>query len=137
LPIYAECGGFIYLGRSLAIGKELHAMTGVLPVDFILERKPQAHGYTVMETSGSSLFIDKGVSIRGHEFHYSRVAHVDGQFPMAYYVTRGNGINGKEDGLVYKNVVAAYTHVHALATPEWAPAMIRKAREYRFLRQRA
>jgi cobyrinic acid a,c-diamide synthase len=137
LPIYAECGGFIYLGRSLAIGKELHTMTGVLPVDFILERKPQAHGYTVMETSGASLFIDKGVSIRGHEFHYSRVAHVDGQFPMAYYVARGNGINGKEDGFVYKNVVAAYTHVHALATPEWAPAMIRKAREYRFLRQRA
>ncbi len=137
LPIYAECGGLIYLGRSLSVGTQRHAMTGVLPVDFVLEKKPQAHGYAVMETSGSSLFIDKGVSIRGHEFHYSRVAHVDGQFPMAYYVARGNGINGKEDGFVYKNVVAAYTHVHALATPEWAPAMIRKAREYRFLRQRA
>ncbi len=137
LPIYAECGGLIYLGRSLAVGTERHAMTGVLPVDFILEKKPQAHGYAVLETTGASLFIDKGVSIRGHEFHYSRVTHVDGQFPMAYYVTRGSGINGKEDGFVYKNVAAAYTHIHALATPEWAPAMVRKAREYKAFRREA
>ncbi len=137
LPVYAECGGLIYLGQSLAIGTDRYQMTGVLPVDFVLEKKPQAHGYTIMEANGSSLFLDKGVRISGHEFHYSRVARVDGQLPMAYYVARGNGINGKEDGFVYKNVVAAYTHIHALATPEWAPAMIRKAREYRFLRQGA
>ncbi len=137
LPIYAECGGLIYLGRSLAVGTQRHAMTGVLPVDFILGKKPQAHGYAVLEATGASLFIDKGVKIRGHEFHYSRVAHVDGQFPMAYYVTRGSGINGNEDGFIQNNIVAAYTHIHALATPEWAPAMIRKAREYKFLRQRA
>ncbi len=137
LPIYAECGGLIYLGRSLAVGAKRHAMTGVLPVDFVLEKKPQAHGYTVLKTTGASLFIDKGVTIRGHEFHYSRVAHVDGQFPMAYYVTRGSGINGSEDGFVQNNVVAAYTHIHALATPQWAPAIIKMAREYKALRQEA
>jgi cobyrinic acid a,c-diamide synthase len=46
-------------------------------------------------------------------------------------VIRGGGINGKGDGLAYKNVLAAYTHIHALGTPEWAPSMVKKAREYR------
>ncbi len=137
LPVYAECGGLIYLGRSLAVGTDRYSMAGVLPVDFVLEKKPQAHGYTVMEASGSSPFLDRGARISGHEFHYSRVAQVDGQLPMAYYIKRGHGINGREDGFVWKNVVAAYTHIHALATPQWAPAMITMARKYKRLRRRA
>ena len=49
LPIYAECGGLIYLGRSLTVGETIYPMTAVLPADFVLEKKPQAHGYTVLE----------------------------------------------------------------------------------------
>jgi len=131
LPIYAECGGLIYLGRSLSIAGKRYPLTGVLPVDFVLEKRPQAHGYTVLESSGSNPFLDRGVSVRGHEFHYSRIAQVDGQHPQAYRVERGFGVDGKGDGIVYKNIVAAYTHIHALATPQWAPAMVRKARAYR------
>ncbi len=56
---------------------------------------------------------------------------------MAYHVTRGGGINGTGDGLVYKNVLAAYTHLHALGTPQWAKAMVRKALEYRKHKQPA
>jgi cobyrinic acid a,c-diamide synthase len=130
LPLYAECGGLIYLGRSLSVGENRYPMTAVLPVDFVLEKRPQAHGYTVLESGGSSPFLDKGISIRGHEFHYSRTSHIDGSLPMAYDVQRGFGIDGKNDGIIYKNVVASYTHIHALATPEWAPAMVNKAREH-------
>ena len=46
---------------------------------------------------------------------------------MAYHMNRGGGINGKSDGIVYKNVLGAYTHLHALGTPEWAYAMVKKA----------
>ena len=137
LPIYAECGGLIYLGRSLSVGGERYPMSAVLPVDFVLEKRPQAHGYTVLEAGGAGLFLDEGVCIRGHEFHYSRVAYIDGRLPMAYHVERGQGIDGKGDGIVYKSIVASYTHIHALATPQWAPAMVRKAREYRKNTQRA
>ncbi len=112
-------------------------MTAVLPVDFVLEKRPQAHGYTVLESGGSSLFLDKGISIRGHEFHYSRISHIDGSLSMAYDVQRGFGIDGKSDGILYKNVAASYTHIHALATPQWAPAMVRKAREHHGHWQRA
>ncbi len=77
LPIYAECGGLIYLGRSLKVENSIYPMVSVLPVDFVLERRPQAHGYAVLEVGDSSPFIDKGVIIRGHELHYSRVVNLD------------------------------------------------------------
>jgi cobyrinic acid a,c-diamide synthase len=131
LPIYAECGGLIYLGTSLQVADKKYSMTGVLPVDFVLEKKPQAHGYTLLKTGENKGFLDKEVIIRGHEFHYSRVVNTTGLSPFAYEVNRGAGIDGKGDGLVYKNVVAAYTHIHALATPEWAPALVKKALDYR------
>ncbi|MGE5172222.1 MAG: cobyrinate a,c-diamide synthase [Betaproteobacteria bacterium] len=130
LPVYAECGGLIYLGRSLLVAGERYPMTAVLPLDFVLEKRPQAHGYSVL-TSSAGLFLDKGVSIRGHEFHYSRVTQIDEHLPMAYHVERGSGIDGRGDGIIYKNVLGSYTHIHALATPQWAPAMVRMARERR------
>jgi cobyrinic acid a,c-diamide synthase len=135
LPIYAECGGFIYLGRSLTVGDKSYPMTSVLPIDFVLEKRPQAHGYTVLETRIESPFIDNGVIIRGHEFHYSRPMTLEGLQPMAYHVSRGHGIDGKDDGMVYKNVLAAYTHLHALGTPEWSAALVKKALAYRKSKQ--
>jgi cobyrinic acid a,c-diamide synthase len=131
LPVYAECGGLIYLGRSLRVGEQTFPMTSVLPVDFVLEKKPQAHGYTILTAGSKSTFLDKGVIIKGHEFHYSRVVSSLGLPPLAYEVNRGGGIDGIGDGFVYKNVMAAYTHIHALGTPEWAGTMVRNAREYR------
>jgi cobyrinic acid a,c-diamide synthase len=110
-------------------------MTSVLPVDFVLEQRPQAHGYTILEVGSHSPFLDKGVLIRGHEFHYSRVVKTQHQLPYAYHVDRGLGIDGKSDGIVYKNVLASYTHLHALGTPEWAGALVRKALEFRKSRQ--
>ncbi len=137
MPIYAECGGLIYLGTSLTVGGKRFAMTAVLPLDFVLEKRPQAHGYTVLESGDGSPFLDKGITVRGHEFHYSRVVNLDDLPTMAYHVSRGSGINGKADGIVYKNVLASYTHLHALGTPEWAPAMIRSAFRHRSVKRHA
>ncbi len=131
LPIYAECGGLIYLGRSLAVENKTYPMTGVLPLDFVLESKPQAHGYTLLRAGKHSYFLDSGVIIKGHEFHYSRVVNDSRDSIFAYDVSRGVGIDGKRDGITYKKVVGAYTHLHALGTPEWAPAFVNRAREYR------
>jgi cobyrinic acid a,c-diamide synthase len=131
LPVYAECGGLIYLGRSLTIDGKKYAMTSVLPADFILEKRPQAHGYTVLEVKGPNPFFDSGALLRGHEFHYSRIVNLDELPESVFGVQRGVGIDGTTDGLLYKNVLAAYTHIHALGTPEWAQGLVKKAREYR------
>ncbi len=131
LPVYAECGGLIYLGRSLTIGEKKYPMTSVLPADFVLEKRPQAHGYTVLEVKRQNPFFDSGAMLRGHEFHYSRITNIHELSDAVFGMQRGVGIDGKADGLLYKNVLAAYTHLHALGTPEWAPGLVNKAREYR------
>jgi cobyrinic acid a,c-diamide synthase len=106
-------------------------MTSVLPADFVLEKRPQAHGYTVLEVTGENPFFDKGTVLRGHEFHYSRIVNSAELRESAFSMRRGHGIDDRSDGLIYKNVLATYTHLHALGTPQWAEGLVRMAREYR------
>jgi cobyrinic acid a,c-diamide synthase len=131
LPVYAECGGLIYLGRSLRLGDTVYPMTSVLPADFILEKKPQAHGYTQLEVTGPNPFFEMTGTLRGHEFHYSRIVNLEELHGMVFSMRRGHGMDGAGDGIVYKNVLATYTHLHALGSPLWAEGMVKKAREYR------
>jgi len=136
LPIYAECGGLIYLGESIMLDRTEYPLSGVFPVRFGLAKKPQAHGYTVLQVTGPNPFYPAGLEIKGHEFRYSTV--VDWQrdsAALALTMKRGVGFANGGDGLVYNNVLALYTHIHAAATPEWAPALVARAREYRHTRQ--
>ncbi len=129
LPVYAECGGLIYLGKGMRVAGEYFPLTGVFPVVFEMMKKPQAHGYTVLKVSGDNPFYEKGSEIKGHEFRYSKIAEWSGESKdLALSMTRGVGFAGGRDGLVYKNVLALYTHIHALGTPEWAESFIRKVR---------
>lgn len=144
LPVYAECGGLMYLGKSLVVEGKAYPMAGVFPVSFTLEKKPQAHGYTVVKVTGANPFFKRGTVLRGHEFHYSKVTtnkHLiksdkKGAVPpcdkelvtFAFKMQRGEGIAGGKDGLCYKNVFATYTHLHALGAPEWVKGMIKAAR---------
>ena len=73
-----------------------------------------------------------GTILKGHEFHYSRIQPDPGpQENLVFAVTRGAGLGGQREGLVYQNVLATYTHLHALGSPLWAPSLVRRAREYR------
>lgn len=131
LPVYAECGGLIYLGRNIALAGEVHELAGIFPVDFALEKKPQAHGYTRLLVDGANPFYPVGTRISGHEFRYSRVVSWPGDpVGLAAQMERGVGFAEGRDGLVHKNVLALYTHVHALGTPEWAPALVNRARVF-------
>ena len=132
LPIYAECGGLMYLGRSIVVEGRAHPMAGVFPVDFTMQKKPQGHGYTACRVDGDNAFFDQGVEIRAHEFHYSLPSSQDEkELSLVYKVLRGKGIFGDRGGLIHKNVLGTYHHVHALGTPEWAPAMLKAARHGR------
>ena len=128
LPVYAECGGLMYLGRNLEIKGHTYPMVQALPMDFKLERKPQGHGYTRLEVVGANPFYPPGITLRGHEFHYSRVTHFDlDPHSLVFAVSRGAGILDGKDGVCYRNVLATYTHVHAIGAPEWAEGLVRKA----------
>lgn len=131
LPIYAECGGLMYLGRELVMEGRAYPMAGVLPIVFGFSMKPQGHGYTIVSVEAENPFFEVGTELRGHEFHYSHVLQCDGaDRHTVFRMKKGAGVIGKRDGVAYKNVLATYTHLHALGTPEWAVAMVRNARAY-------
>jgi cobyrinic acid a,c-diamide synthase len=131
-PVYAECGGLMYLGEELVLEGKSFPMAGVLPLSFGLFKRPQGHGYTVVTVEGENPYYPVGTEIRGHEFHYSRVLRWSGsESDFVFKMQRGVGIHGDRDGLVHKNVLATYTHIHALGNPGWASALVRNAVAYR------
>ena len=132
LPIYAECGGLMYLGKELFLDGVTYAMADLLPITFGFSKKPQAHGYTIVMVEKNNPYYKVGMEIRGHEFHYSSVLKWDGEEKdLAFGLKRGSGLINNRDGVVFKNILATYTHIHAPGTPAWAEAMIRNAVGYR------
>jgi len=132
MPIYAECGGAMYLGRSVSVDDKEYPMTGFFPVSFNLKKKPQGHGYTILESDQSNPFFKYGTIIRGHEFHYSRITDCQkADMHFVFKVKRGYGFDGKRDGLCRRNVLSTYTHIHALGEPRWADALVSRAEAYR------
>jgi cobyrinic acid a,c-diamide synthase len=132
LPIYAECGGLMYLGEELVLDETSFPMAGVLPVVFGFSKKPQGHGYTVVTVEQPNPYFKVGTELKGHEFHYSRVVKWRGtDKDLAFNMKRGAGFIHNRDGVCYKNVLATYTHIHALGTPSWAKAMVRNAIAYK------
>jgi cobyrinic acid a,c-diamide synthase len=131
LPVYAECGGLIFLGRSFVIDGERFPLTGVFPVDFGLAKKPQAHGYSIFTVERGNPFYPVGTRVKGHEFRYSTVDQWDGGLDeLCLNMERGTGFLGSRDGLQKNNVLALYTHVLDSGTPQWAAGMLAAGKEY-------
>ncbi len=132
LPVYAECGGFMYLGESLLVDGKTYPMVGALPVVFTLQDKPQGHGYTIFEVERSNPYYAKGETLVGHEFHYSRpIITSQEDVSFVFKVRRGYGIDGRKDGMCKKNLLATFTHVHAAGNPKWATGLFKVALDFR------
>ena len=131
LPVYAECGGLIFLGRSILLDGREYPLAGVFPVTFSLAVKPQAHGYSSCTVERANSFYPVGTQFRGHEFRYSVVHDWQGDpDELVVRMERGTGFQQRRDGLVRHNVFALYTHVLAPATPEWAAGLLGAARGF-------
>lgn len=132
LPIYAECGGLMYLSRSIRIDDRVYPMAGVFPVDIVLERRPQGLGYVRVRVVAANPFYPEGFELVGHEFHYSRLSGLEDAGDLcAFAVMRGHGMDGVRDGICKWNVLGTYVHVHALGEPLWAEGLMKKARQFR------
>lgn len=132
LPVYAECGGAVFLGEKLLMGEEEHTMAGVLPVVFGFGVKPQGHGYVELEAVAPNPFYPVGSALRGHEFHYTYMqSTTSDDLTFAFRVRRGCGFGDEKDGLCRHNVMATYTHLHALGVESWAPAVVQAAARFR------
>jgi cobyrinic acid a,c-diamide synthase len=136
LPVYAECGGLMYLSRSLCIDENTYPMVGVFPIDSALERRPQGLGYIRVRVEKQNPFYPQGVVLTGHEFHYSSVKDLDATFDhCAFRVLQGHGMDGVHDGICRFNAIGTYVHLHALGEPLWAEGILRSAAEYSASRQ--
>lgn len=130
LPVYAECGGLMYLSRSITWAGQRAEMVGALPCDVEMTATPQGHGYVLAECSGENPFFPIGTRLRGHEFHNSRLVNLPQGWPLALRLERGAGIADQRDGLVYRKVFASYCHLHVGGAPGWAEGLVKQARAY-------
>jgi cobyrinic acid a,c-diamide synthase len=124
LPVFAECGGLMFLARSLSIEGNTYPMVGGLPIDVAQRRRPRGHGYVSGRIDGETPFFRNGARIRGHEFHYSEIVSDVVGVKTTAALDKGVGIGGGRDGIVHKNITAFYTHFHALGEPGWAPGFM-------------
>ena len=131
LPIYAECGGLIFLSESLRCGNEVYPMSAVLPIKVELRSKPAGHGYCEFEVDRINPFFPVGIRIRAHEFHYTTIIAGLDKISTVYNVLRGQGYLDKREGIVYKNVLAGYFHLHALSVPLWADVILNAAKKFK------
>ncbi len=132
LPIYAECGGLIFLGQSICLNDKVFPMSNILPIKFGFSNRPQGHGYTKVQVVNENPFFKKDEILKGHEFRYSSVLDINYQdHEMAFKMERGKGILEKKDGFFKNNTFGTYTHIHALGSPSWAPSLIKQARAFK------
>jgi len=110
MPIYGECGGLMYLCRSVLIDRKFR-MADVLPARVEMTKTIEALGYVKGRHNGRPRLWSGTALIRGHEFHYSRVA-CDADARFAIRLTLGKGIENGKDGLTEQNTLGAYTHAY-------------------------
>ena len=131
-PVYAECGGMLYLSESLSVDEDSYAMAGVLPLSMQMTDSLVLFGYVTVEFTEDCLLGRKGTVVRGHSFHHSRIAS-QGDVATNYHVQYS--ISGKEEleGFRQGNVLASYIHVHFRANPAVAENFVAAIRQARTL----
>jgi cobyrinic acid a,c-diamide synthase len=132
LPAYAECGGLMYLARSITWRGKRCEMAGVIPGDVVMHDRPMGRGYVQLRETGKNPWPLSGAAeIRAHEFHYSSLDNLAPGTVYAYDVMRGNGVDGRHDGIVHKNLLACYAHLRDLDDNHWTRRFVQFVRQQR------
>jgi len=111
IPIYAECGGLMYLTKSITYKYRKFKMVGLFDAVTNMEQKLKLN-YTKAKIRSNSTFLPQKETVRGHEFHYSQLESLSKDSRFAYDLSLGIGIKNNRDGLVAYNTLASYMHVH-------------------------
>lgn len=140
LPSYAECGGLMYLSRSIEWQQQKAEMVGVIPGEIKMHRKPQGRGYVQIQRQPSHIWpaseVNQDDLLCAHEFHHSSLHLDENHAPQyAYGVERGHGITGLEDGLVVHNLLASYSHLRQTDRCHWVSEFVAFVRRNKALKQ--
>ena len=130
-PVYAECGGMIYLAKHLtAADGTQHPLTGVLDMAAEMTPKLVQFGYVTVELTRDCLLGPAGLTLRGHSFHYSRLTSPP-NLPRSYRVLYSLSGRQEEEGYDLGNVLGSYVHLHFRAHPTIARNFVNQARTAR------
>ncbi|MDW3096193.1 MAG: cobyrinate a,c-diamide synthase [Gammaproteobacteria bacterium] len=111
LPAYAECGGLMYLCNNIHYQGTHAAMAGVIDANCVMTSKAQGRGYIQFTENENAFWPCSSPSlINAHEFHYSHLSGLKQGCTMVFDVSRGNGIQNKQDGIRINNTLACYAH---------------------------
>jgi cobyrinic acid a,c-diamide synthase len=124
LPTYAECGGLMYLCRSMTHQAKTGAMVGVIAAEAVMNRRPQGRGYTRFRNLGAHPWPECPEVRAAHEFHYASLENIDPNLTYAREIVRGYGVDGKRDGIVVHNTLAGFCHLRASCPKPWVPKFV-------------
>ena len=131
LPAYAECGGLMYLSRSIAWGEARWPMVGAIPAEARMNERPQGRGLVVLEETGEAPWRVGRGPFPAHEFHH---AALEGLAPFArfgYRVRRGSGVDGRRDGVVIGSLMAGFSHLRNTLAYPWVEHFVDHVRSTR------
>lgn len=129
-PVYAECGGLLYLSGAIQLrdGK-CFDMARIFPFQCKMLEKRMALGYVEVRLREDSVLGKEGMVFRGHEFHYSAIENEPPVVRMKYSVTRRTGYGNKPEGFSYKNVLGSYIHAHFGSQPRMAGNFVQACKD--------
>ncbi|MDC4214657.1 MAG: hydrogenobyrinic acid a,c-diamide synthase (glutamine-hydrolyzing) [Candidatus Nitrosopumilus limneticus] len=110
-PIYAECGGLMYLTKSITNNEKKYKMVGLFDAETVMTKKMRLN-YTKGKVSNQNILSDTLHGFRGHEFHYSQLESVASDSKFAFNLDIGEGIINHQDGIIQNNTLASYGHLY-------------------------
>ena len=132
LPTYAECGGLMYLSRSISWKGQRCEMVGAIEADVQLHDKPVGRGYVNLEATEHMPWAGlREYAIKAHEFHYSSLSGLAPDTRFAWRVSRGHGVDGTHDGIVQGRMLASYAHLRDIAGTQWTEHFVRYVQDCR------
>jgi cobyrinic acid a,c-diamide synthase len=131
MPIYAECGGFMYLCAELWSQKGIrYPMTGCFPFSTQMYSRLKALGYREVTMAKDTIIGSSGQTIRGHEFHYSELKKSESNIDTVYHLSDRIGVNQPPQGYYTHRTLGSYTHLHFGSQPQAAGCLVQACLKY-------
>lgn len=121
-PIYGECGGLMVLSKYIEVENKKYPMTGIFEEGTLMKKSKQGLSYVIAEPTDKHFFLKD--TVKGHEFHYSKMEPMPQEKDFAYKIIRGKGINNGMDGLIRSKCIGSYLHIHVGGAPSWASSFL-------------
>ena len=131
MPVYAECGGFMYLTREIKdFDGAAHRMCGLIPMSCKMNDSLRTVGYVTAKALSDNVIAKKGEELRGHEFHFSS-AEAGCEIPHAFQFTKNRTGESYNAGYAKDNILGSYLHLHFAGFPKAAERFVERCVEYK------